>query len=95
MVGFAGFKDTDQKNEIYISLLAIDPDYWKLGLGKELVFSIFNIKQETERLVVVTRRINEVARQFYAHLGFTVSEYMHPGYNPHKYIGYEWSKDVK
>lgn len=92
VIGFAGFKDTDQNNEVYIAQLAIDPRFWQQGLGKELVFSIFDIKKETERLVVIPRRINEVARQFYSHLGFTVSEYMHPGYNPQKHIGYEWNK---
>jgi ribosomal protein S18 acetylase RimI-like enzyme len=95
VIGFAGFKETEQENEVYISQLAVDPRYWQLGVGKELVFSIFTIKKDTARLVVIPRRINEVARQFYAHLGFTVSEYMHPGYNPQKYVGYEWSKDVR
>lgn len=92
VIGFVGFKDTDQQNEVYIAQLAVDPSYWQLGLGKELIFSIFDIKKETVRLFVIPRRINEVARQFYSHLGFTVSEYMHPGYNPQKYIGYEWNK---
>ncbi len=92
VIGFVGFKETEKEHEIYISQLAIDPAYWQNGIGKELVFSIFQIKKETTHLVVIPRRINEVARQFYMHLGFTISDYMHPGYDPNKYIGYEWSK---
>ena len=92
VIGFAGFKPTENPNQIYISQLAVDPDQWQLGIGTHLVYSVFNLYDNVESLVVIPRRINNTARFFYTNLGFIQSPYMHPGYNPEKYVGYEWSK---
>lgn len=90
ILGFVGFKRTETPHQIYISQLAVDPDHWRKGLGSHLVFSSLQIFDDVESLVVIPRRINLIARKFYFSLGFTESTYMHPGYNPQRYIGYEW-----
>lgn len=95
VIGFAGFKETEIEHQIYITQLAVDPDHWHKGIGKHLVFSVFDIYENVQKLVVIPRRINQVARYFYFGLGFVESSYMHPGYNPQKYIGYEWTRSYK
>jgi ribosomal protein S18 acetylase RimI-like enzyme len=95
VIGFVQFKETEVEHEIYIAQLAVDPDFWENGIGRELVYSIFKKRPQTNHLVVIPRRINDLARKFYAKLGFTVCSYMHPGYDPKKYIGYEWSRPEK
>lgn len=90
VVGFAGYKPTEIPGQIYLTQLSVEPDYWRCGIGTELIFSVFKIYDEVKSLVVIPRRINRVAREFYLHLGFTESSYMHPGYDPKKYVGYEW-----
>jgi len=89
VIGFVGFKKTDNAGEIYISQLAVEPHSWQQGIGKHLVFSVFDVYKDVKSLVVIPRKINEVARNFYSRLGFKESTYMHPGYDPQKYIGYE------
>lgn len=89
IVGLVGFKNSEQEGQIYISYLAVDPEFWHQGIGKQLVWTVFDLFDNVQSLVVVTRRINNSARLFYSGLGFQESTYMHPGYNPEKYIGYE------
>lgn len=91
IVGFVGFKTTEVQGQIYISQLSVDPKYWQQGLGKHLVFSAFNQYEEIQSLVVIPRKINNIARIFYSKIGFVESSYMHSGYNPERYIGYEWT----
>lgn len=92
IVGFAGFKPAEEPNQIYITQLSVDTDYWHQGIGKQLVFSALDLYENTEKLVVIARKLNTVAQQFYEKLGFVKSPYMHPGYSPAKYTGYEWTK---
>jgi ribosomal protein S18 acetylase RimI-like enzyme len=91
IVGFAGFKETEKPGEIYISQLAVDPAQWHQGIGTRLVFSVKEHFNEIKSLVVIPRKINFIAQKFYQKLGFVESSYMHPGYNPERYIGYEWT----
>ncbi len=92
VIGFVGFKKTKQPQQIYISQLAVDPQYWQNGIGRELVFSALRLFDDVNQLVVIPRKINMIARDFYHKIGFIDSTYMHPGYNPDRYIGYEWNK---
>lgn len=92
IVGFVGFKKTETPHQIYLTQLAVDPDYWQHGIGRHLVFSSLIYFEDTTSLVVIPRRLNTVAKNFYMSLGFQESSYMHPGYNPEKYVGYEWHK---
>jgi len=92
VIGFVCFKPTEVKGQVYIAQLAVSPFYWQNGVGKELVFFVLKAIPETNHLVVIPRQLNEIARKFYEHLKFKVCDYMHPGYDPNKYIGYEWKK---
>lgn len=92
IIGFAGFKKTEKEGQIYISQLAVDPNYWQQGIGSHLVLSALEYFPDLKSLVVIPRKINLVAREFYKNLGFIQSAYMHPGYNSERYIGYEWDR---
>lgn len=61
VIGFVGFKQTETPNQIYISQLAVNPDYWQKGIGKHLVFSALDLFEHVNSLVVIPRRINQVA----------------------------------
>lgn len=93
IVGVSGFKPTEHPHQIYISQLAVEPNLWRHSIGRNLVFSALELYPDTQSLVVIPRRINTVAQNFYKKLGFHESAYMHPGYNPAKYVGYEWTKE--
>ncbi len=92
VIGFVSFEEAEKPHQIYIAHLAVDPNYWQEGIGKRLVFSALDAFEGVDRLVVITRKVNEVAKKFYQKLGFVSSSYIHPGYSSEKYIGYEWSK---
>lgn len=92
VIGFVGFKKTEKPHQIYISQLAVDPQYWQNGIGRELVFSALRLFADANQLVVIPRKINIVARGFYYKIGFVDSSYMHPGYSADRYVGYEWNK---
>lgn len=89
LVGFIAFYPTDTPNQIYFSQMSIDPSYWRRGLGRNLISFLLREFPETDHFVLITRKINTVARQFWKSLGFTECSYMHNGYDPEKYIGYE------
>ena len=89
VVGFIAFYPTEIPGQIYFSQMSIDPSYWRRGLGTELIASVMREFPETDHFVLITRKINVVARKFWEHLGFTECCYMHEGYDSTKYIGYE------
>lgn len=92
VLGFIGFEYNDISHQVYISQLAVHPDYWKQGIGRELVFYSLQLYEQMEGLSVICRKINTTAIQFYEKLGFTKSTYMHSGYSPEKYCGFDWKK---
>lgn len=94
IIGFAGFKPEDKPGQIYISQLAVHPDFWQNGIGKQLVFSVFKIYEDTNHLFVIPRKINIIARDFYFKIGFSQCDYIHPGYSAERYVGYEWIRDI-
>ncbi len=89
IVGFASFNRTKNPDEVYIRQLAVDSTYWHQGIGKKLVFSIGEKIEGIKKYVLVTRRINTIAKRFYEKLGFKECEYTHEGLDPKKYVGYE------
>ncbi len=95
IVGFAGFKPTEVPRQLYITQLAVDPACWNQGIGRQLVFSALDLYHDVSSLALIVRKINSVAQGFYLKLGFHVSEYMHAGYNPERYIGYEWVRPAQ
>ena len=70
VVGCALFEETENKGEVYIRELAVAPEYWQQGIGKKLVFSISEKISGIKKYVIVTRRCNARAKNFYAKLGF-------------------------
>lgn len=96
VVGFAAFNQTENEHEVYIRQLCVDPNYWGKGIGEHLVFSIGQQLPKTNKLVLVTRRINTRTRDFYINkCGFTESNYTHERYSPEVYVGFEWHGDIK
>ncbi len=89
VVGFACFQQV-APGRIYISQLSVEPDFWRCGIGSQLVFGVFKVYDDVKSIVVQPRKINRVARDFYHSLGFTECSYIHQGYNRNNYIGYEW-----
>ncbi len=90
IIGIAGFKNAEEPGTVYVAQLAVDPHEWQRGIGRHLIFSILDLDPQITHLVAITRKINCISRTFFDRIGFTPSPYMHAGYDPNKYIGYEW-----
>ncbi|MBS0605094.1 MAG: GNAT family N-acetyltransferase [Verrucomicrobia bacterium] len=91
VIGVLEFKNTEKPGQIYIAQLAVSPQYWQKGIGKELVFSVCKLVDGVEQMLAIGRRINNRGKGFFTHIGFTECKYIHPGYDPVKYIGYEFA----
>ena len=89
VVGFLLFNETENKGEVYIRQLAVDPECWKQGIGKELMFSVSEKISDIQKYVLLTRRCNTSAKNFYTKLGFKEFEYEHASLDPKKYVGYK------
>ncbi len=88
--GYALFDISQSPKLIYISELAVDPSFQRRGIGKGLVFSILKFFPEAEKIVLITRKANTQARFFYPSIGFQPSNYIHDGYDPELYTGFEY-----
>ncbi|NGX31789.1 MAG: hypothetical protein K940chlam8_01170 [Chlamydiae bacterium] len=88
-VAFLTIDKTNYPNEIYLSQQATQFDYQRNGIGFELVNLAKEHYPETQKFVVITRIINSGSMAFFQKSGFTYSPYMHPRYNPNKYIGFK------
>mmetsp|Transcript_6281 Transcript_6281/g.4479 ORF Transcript_6281/g.4479 Transcript_6281/m.4479 type:complete len:112 (-) Transcript_6281:108-443(-) len=66
----------------YIAMLAVDPQYRRLGLGKKLVqISIDAMKeQDADEVVLETEITNEAALRLYEHIGFFRDKRLHSYY---------------
>jgi ribosomal protein S18 acetylase RimI-like enzyme len=95
VIGFASFNETEKKGEVYIRQLAVDPEFARKGTGSKLVFSIKEQVPHMNRFVLVTRKVNQCAQQFYKKIGFKVSDYIHEGLSPERYMGLELDLDSK
>lgn len=90
MVGFAIFEKWEGQS-YYLAEMAVLPEYQHQGIGKQLVFSIFDKDQGTEKILLVTEKANKWSQSFYKKIGFKHSSFQHPDY-PENFIGYEFSK---
>ncbi len=64
------------------------------GLGKKLIFSVFEKDPTIQQILLVTERANIPAQSFYEALGFTHSSFEHPDY-PKGFMSYEYTKLVR
>lgn len=72
IIGFAIFELLDSET-VYLYSLAIDPNMHGRGLGRPLIFSIFEKEPQAKKIVLHTRSVNQHAIDFYTHLGFIAS----------------------
>ncbi len=93
--GYALFDLSHCPEFIYISEMAVDPAYQRKGIGRGLVFSVLKWFPKIEKIVLITRKVNTQARQFYSSLGFQSTDYMENGYDPELYIGYDYTIEKK
>ncbi len=87
LIGFAIFEKWEGQS-YYLAEMAVLPEYQRQGIGKQLVFSIFDQDQDAETILLVTEKDNRWSQSFYEKLGFKHSSFQHPNY-PENFIGYE------
>ena len=95
VVGFLVIDIVNHPEEIYLAQLAIDPAYQGQGIATSMIRSLFDQFSECGKFVVITRSANEEAKGLYNALGFTSSSYMHEGYNPEVYTGFEYTNQQR
>ena len=95
IIGFLVIDTKKNPEEIYLSLLAVDPAYQGRGIASSMIRSLFSQFPECEKFVVNTRHINEESKRLYLSLGFVASSYMHEGHNPELYVGFEYINPEK
>ena len=91
IVGFVLFEKIN-KTTVSLELVAVEPTCWRQGIGKQLVFSILDKDDNIKTIKVVSYKINKNSPKFYKKLGFVETEYMHTGYSPEEFQGYEYTK---
>lgn len=90
IVAFAIFEKWREKS-YYLAEMAILPEYQRRGIGKQLVFSIFDKDQAANKILLVTEKENKWAQAFYEKIGFKPSSFQHPDY-PENFIAYEYKR---
>lgn len=69
MIGFAIFEKWEGPN-YYLAEMAILPEYQKQGIGKRLVFSIFDRDETVQKILLVSEKGNTLAQSFYEKIRF-------------------------
>lgn len=90
MIGFAIFEKWEGQ-DYYLAEMAVLPAYQRRGIGKQLVFSIFEKDQNAKKILLITEKGNTWSQSFYEKIGFKPSSFHHPDY-PENFIGYELSR---
>jgi ribosomal protein S18 acetylase RimI-like enzyme len=90
IVGFLVIDLAKYPDEMYFAQLAIDPPYQRQGIASTMIRSLFDQFPQCGKFVVITRCANQEAKSFYKALDFTPSSYMHEGYSPELYSGFEY-----
>ncbi|HSW72597.1 MAG TPA: GNAT family N-acetyltransferase [Chlamydiales bacterium] len=70
IVGYASFDTNHSPDEVFVQLICVKPEYQGQGIGKNLLYSIFQVEDKIHKLSLVTRRVNRSAIAFYKRLGF-------------------------
>jgi len=90
VVGFAACNPTEVPGQIYLRQLAVSPEYWRMGIGKKLLYSFFRVLPNTKHLILAVRRLNTCARDFYSALNFSECDYMYEKLVAEKYVGLQF-----
>lgn len=90
MVGFAIFENWSEES-YYLAEMAVLPEWQGRGIGKRLVFSIFDKDQDAANIFLVTGKENKWSQSFYEKIGFKRSTFQHPDY-PENFLGYEFNR---
>jgi len=85
-VGFLLFEEIGN-DAVYLCQMAVDPDMWGRGIGRQLVMAVLDVLPETKELTLVTRKNNSIGIAFYTALGFEKTDFTHEGLNPDLYQG--------
>jgi len=93
VVGVILFEPTEQKNEVYIRELAVDPAMQRKGIGRQLMGAVQTTLPTTKKIVLTTNKANMSASNFYQKIGFVRCAQIHHGFNPERWIGFE--KEIK
>ncbi|MBX7066327.1 MAG: GNAT family N-acetyltransferase [Parachlamydiales bacterium] len=91
-VGCLAIEMEKYPEEIYLAQMAIDPAFQRQGIGTAMIRSIIEQESEVSRFVVITRKVNQAATEFYHSLGFIDSDYIHEGYSKEIYTGFEFKR---
>ena len=91
IVAFSVFEKWEE-DTYYLAEMAVAADQQHQGIGKKLVFSIFDKDPSAKRIVLLTERANQDSQAFYKAIGFTPSSFQHPNYSPEQFMGFEYSK---
>jgi ribosomal protein S18 acetylase RimI-like enzyme len=87
-LGYAFFDLSDYPRQVYIGELAVDPQFKRQGIAKELVQSVLWQLPEVEKVYVITRKANFQACGFYKALGFVPSSYIKDDYDKALFTGF-------
>lgn len=69
IIGFV-FWEKLENQQAYVAELAIAKAYWRQGLGKIFMLSIFDKLPDTKKIVLLTEHENKGAQRFYESLGY-------------------------
>jgi ribosomal protein S18 acetylase RimI-like enzyme len=90
-VGFICYKPTEMPDQLYISQICIDPDYWGKGIGSELIFCGVKRFPNTRSIVTNFHKSNHTYSSFVRAVGFKQSNFLIQGLDSNKYVGMEWN----
>lgn len=73
LAGWATFRvEALDENAVYMELLAVEPNYQRMGIGKQLVYSLIHLNEipDLHTINLDLRVLNEGGKEFYTKLGF-------------------------
>ena len=89
VVGLLILDLSEYPKEVYGRQMAIHPDYLRHSVGTEMAKVAQANLPDANRIVAITRVFNTTSMVFFESLGFKRCAYMHEGYDPARYVGYE------
>jgi ribosomal protein S18 acetylase RimI-like enzyme len=97
LVGWATFElEPMEATGAYMNLLVVDPKYQKMGVGKELTFSICseNLFPNIDAINLLIRKVNREGYNFYYKIGFFDFAYKRDNFvDPALLTGLRWQKN--